>query len=61
MPLNEWRQRLMLLHAIEALDGGAQVQHIAYTLGYATTSAFIVMFKRMTGTTPEQYRLSRGP
>jgi AraC-like DNA-binding protein len=60
MPLNEWRQRLMLLHAIEALDGGAQVQHIAYTLGYATTSAFIVMFKRMTGTTPEQYRLSRG-
>lgn len=59
MPLNEWRQRLKLLRAIEGLDGGAQVQQIAHTLGYATTSAFIVMFKRMTGTTPEQYRLSR--
>jgi methylphosphotriester-DNA--protein-cysteine methyltransferase len=59
MPLNEWRQRLKLLRAIDELDGGAQVQQIAHTLGYATPSAFIVMFKRMTGTTPEQYRLSR--
>ncbi|WP_246793477.1 AraC family transcriptional regulator [Burkholderia perseverans] len=58
MALNEWRQRLKLLRAIESLDGGAQVQRIADELGFATSSAFIVMFKRLTGMTPDQYRVS---
>lgn len=57
MPLNEWRQRLKLISAIEALEAGKTVQQIAHELGYATTSAFIAMFRRATGTTPEQYRL----
>ncbi|WP_426720350.1 hypothetical protein [Enterobacter cloacae complex sp. 285F6] len=28
-------------------------------MGYSTTSAFIVMFRRFTGTTPDQYRTTR--
>ncbi|WP_246846031.1 helix-turn-helix domain-containing protein [Klebsiella pneumoniae] len=46
------------MHAIESLEAGLTVQRIALELGYTTPSAFIVMFKRFTGTTPEQYRLN---
>ncbi|GHD67751.1 AraC family transcriptional regulator [Jeongeupia chitinilytica] len=56
MSLGEWRQRLRFLHAIELLDKGRSVQAIALDLGYSTSSAFIAMFQRQAGTTPEQYR-----
>jgi AraC-like DNA-binding protein len=59
MALGEWRQRLRFTCAIDALDAGRTVQHIAYNLGYSTPSAFIAMFRRMAGTTPEQYRRQR--
>jgi AraC-like DNA-binding protein len=32
------------------------VQEIAFDRGYSTASAFIAMFQREAGTTPEQYR-----
>lgn len=54
----EWRSRLKFMHAIESLEAGLTVQRIALELEYTTPSAFIVMFKRFTGTTPEQYRLN---
>jgi AraC-like DNA-binding protein len=60
MTLNDWRQRLKLTHAIERLAAGDTVQHIAITLGYGTSSAFIAMFRRVVGTTPEQYRKNAG-
>lgn len=56
MPLGEWRQRLHFLRAIEALQAGHTIQKIAFDLGYSTASAFIAMFQRLAGTTPEQYR-----
>lgn len=56
MSLGEWRQRLRLLRAIDALETGSAVQEIAFDLGYSTASAFITMFQRQAGTTPEQYR-----
>ena len=56
MSLGEWRQRLRLLRAIDALEAGHAVQAIAFDLGYSTASAFIAMFQRQAGTTPEQYR-----
>ena len=56
MSLGEWRQRLRLLRAIDALEAGRTVQEIAFDLGYSTASAFIAMFQRQAGTTPEQYR-----
>lgn len=56
MPLGEWRQRLRFVVAIKWLEEGQTVQRIASNLGYATTSAFIVMFRRIAGTTPDNFR-----
>lgn len=56
MSFGEWRQRLRYLAAIEALDSERSVQHVAFDLGYSTASAFIAMFQRQAGCTPEQYR-----
>ena len=56
MSFGEWRQRLRYLAAIEALDSERSVQHVAFDLGYSTASAFIAMFQRHAGCTPEQYR-----
>ena len=56
MGLGEWRQRMRYLLAIDALEAGLSVQQIAYDLGYSTPSAFIAMFQREAGTSPEQFR-----
>lgn len=56
MSFGEWRQRLRFLAAIEALDSARSVQEVAFDLGYSTASAFIAMFQRQAGCTPEQYR-----
>jgi AraC-like DNA-binding protein len=58
MSFGEWRQRLRFLAAIEALDGSQSIQEIAFDMGYSTGSAFIAMFQRQAGCTPEQYRRS---
>ena len=56
MSLGEWRQRMRYLCAIDALEAGDTVQSIAYDLGYSTPSAFIAMFQRESGLSPEQFR-----
>ncbi len=53
---NEWRQRLKLVSAMSLLDEGWSVQHISTELGYSTPSAFISMFQRLTGMSPERMR-----
>jgi len=58
MSFGEWRQRLRFLAAIEALASSRSIQEIAFDLGYSTGSAFIAMFQRQAGSTPEQYRRS---
>jgi AraC-like DNA-binding protein len=58
MSFGEWRQRLRFLAAIEALDSHRSIQEIAFDMGYSTGSAFIAMFQRQAGCTPEQYRRS---
>jgi AraC-like DNA-binding protein len=58
MSFGEWRQRLRYLAAIDALGSERSVQHVAFDLGYSTASAFIAMFQRHAGCTPEQYRRS---
>jgi AraC-like DNA-binding protein len=55
--LGEWRHRMRLLYAIAWLDEGRPVQRISFDLGYGAPSAFIAMFRRFAGMTPEQYRL----
>ena len=56
MSFGEWRQRLRFLAAIEALESSRTVQEVGFDLGYSTSSAFIAMFQRQAGCTPEQYR-----
>lgn len=52
----EWRQRLKLVAALSQLEEGAPVGTVAQALGYGNASAFIAMFQRLTGTTPDQMR-----
>ncbi|TDR82886.1 AraC family transcriptional regulator [Paludibacterium purpuratum] len=56
MSFGEWRQRLRFLTALSMLEKDLSVLHIALDLGYSTASAFIAMFQRRSGLTPEQYR-----
>jgi AraC-like DNA-binding protein len=49
---NEWRQRLKLVASLSLLEDGKSVQSIARKLGYGSSSAFIAMFRRQTGTSP---------
>jgi AraC-like DNA-binding protein len=56
MSFLQWRTRLRLLRAQSALRQGQSVQAIAGQLGYATTSAFIAMFRQHTGLSPQRYR-----
>lgn len=56
MSFAEWRQRLRVVKAMPLLEAGHKVEAIALDLGYATASAFITMFRRMTKITPDEFR-----
>jgi AraC-like DNA-binding protein len=56
MPLAEWRQRLRAVKAMPLLEAGQTVETIALDLGYGSASAFITMFKRLMGATPDEFR-----
>lgn len=55
MSLHEWRQRLKVMKAMTMLNQGKTIESIAFDLGYASASAFIYMFKRWMGFTPDQF------
>ncbi len=61
MSFAEWRQRLRVVKALPRLEGGDKVEAIALDLGYASASAFIAMFRILTGVTPDEHRRARGP
>lgn len=56
MSFAEWRQRLRVVKAMPLLADGWTVERIALEFGYASSSAFITMFRRLTGETPDEYR-----
>lgn len=56
MSLAKWKQRLRLSRALKMLSDGMTVQTISQTLGYSTPSAFITMFQKAMGTTPNNLR-----
>jgi AraC-like DNA-binding protein len=56
MGLVEWRQRLRIVKALPRLEAGDKVEAIAFDLGYASVSAFIAMFRRLMGVTPDALR-----
>lgn len=51
----QWRQQWRLMRVIELLATGRNVGYCAFELGFASDSALIAFFKRMTGTTPRGY------
>lgn len=51
----QWRQQLLLSIALERLAQGESVNAVSDALGYATTSNFIVMFRRHFGDSPGRY------
>jgi AraC-like DNA-binding protein len=55
LSFGRWRHQLHIALAIQRLAGGEPVTHVAVDLGYESASAFIAMFRRMTGTTPARY------
>jgi AraC-like DNA-binding protein len=59
MSFGEWRQRLRVVRALALLEEGRSVESIALDLGYGSSSAFIAMFRRMTGSSPDKLRGSR--
>ena len=61
MSLGEWRQRLRVVRALPLLEAGQKVETIGLGLGYGSASAFIVMFKRLMGVTPDEFRKGAGP
>ncbi|WP_295957643.1 helix-turn-helix transcriptional regulator [Rhodoferax sp.] len=56
MSFVEWRQRLRVVKAMPLLDAGQTVETVALDLGYASASAFISMFRRLMGVTPDEFR-----
>lgn len=56
MSFSEWRQRLRVVKALPRLQAGLKVEAVALELGYAGASAFITMFKRLMGMTPDEFR-----
>ena len=59
LSFGRWRRQLHLVIALRELAGGASVQQVAGNLGYESTTAFIVMFKKVLGTTPSRYFADR--
>jgi AraC-like DNA-binding protein len=50
-----WRQRARTLKAVTMLADGLGVTTVALDVGYSNVSAFIAMFRRVTGLTPGEY------
>lgn len=56
MSLARWKQRLRLSRALKMLNDGMTVQAVSQNLGYSTPSAFITMFQKAMGATPNNLR-----
>lgn len=50
-----WRGRIRVAAAVPMLVRGEPVSGVARAVGYATPSAFVAAFRRVTGTTPGAY------
>ncbi len=50
-----WVQQVRLATAIDRLDRGHPIGHIAHALGYDSQSAFSAMFRRVMGESPREF------
>ena len=55
MSFGKWRQQLRLLHAMRRLSAGEKVLAAALDAGYRSPSAFIAVFRKSFGQTPNRY------
>ncbi len=55
LTFGQWRQQLRIVEAVSQLALGTPVSAIAAGLGYRNSSAFITMFKKTMGETPQRY------
>jgi AraC-like DNA-binding protein/quercetin dioxygenase-like cupin family protein len=55
LSFGQWRQQLRLVEAVARLALDVPVGTIAADLGYQSSSAFIAMFKKTLGDTPQRY------
>jgi AraC-like DNA-binding protein len=55
----EWRKQLRLLEAIDLLGQGRPVTQVALAMGYRSASAFIAMFRRSLGASPNRYMANK--
>lgn len=61
LSFRQWRSKLRLLSAIEALNRGESSTSIAFSMGYRSPSAFIAAFRTAFGTTPQRFLHSPDP
>lgn len=54
-----WRQQMRVAEAITRLALGQSVARISVELGYSSASAFIAMFRQVTGESPQRYLASK--
>lgn len=54
-----WKEQAVLMSAMEQLALGSSVGTVADSLGYATSSSFIAMFRRHFGVSPFRYMKSQ--
>lgn len=52
----QWRQQVILAHALPMLARGAPVSQVAAASGYASDSAFSAMFKSAMGQSPSHFQ-----
>jgi AraC-like DNA-binding protein len=52
----QWRQQVLLAHALPMLARGMPVSHVAAAAGYASDSAFTAMFKAAMGQPPSHFQ-----
>ncbi|OOG42369.1 hypothetical protein B0E52_10265 [Rhodanobacter sp. C06] len=55
MSFVRWRQHVRLARALSRLNAGASIKSVARDAGYASCSAFCVMFRQVMGITPTGY------
>lgn len=55
MSFMQWRQQMRLILSLERLADGEPVANVADAFGYATTSAFIAVFRKTFGQPPARY------
>jgi len=59
MSFGRWRQQARLFAALEMLAQSKSVTEVAIAVGYDSVSAFIEIFRKMLGTTPQIYFRSK--